>query len=172
MTDHKLSPAAPEVTTVYGACRPGYRSGETTGTAIDAWIRDVQQEGIERVCCLLDEKLHRYDDLLGHYERAFGPSNVCHAPIPDYQTVSERTLTQEILPFLKESVMTSSPVAVHCSAGMGRTGHVLALWLACSRDYSLDDAIETLRGMSRSPLEATDKTELEQLLRSCERIEG
>lgn len=168
MTDHDISPAAPEETIVYGACRPGYRSGETAKTAIDRWIRDVRDEGIERVCCLLDEKWHRYDDLLGHYKRAFGERNVVHAPIPDYQTVSEQTLMRDIFPFLEESVTKDSAVVVHCSAGMGRTGHVLALWLAYSRDYLLADAIETVREMGRSPLEATEKTELRRLLRLCE----
>jgi len=96
----------------------------------------MQDHDIERVCCLLDEKLGKYDGLLDRYRTTFDPEKVRHAPISDFEMVSESTLYDEILPFLKHADKADERVVVHCSAGMGRTGHILALWLVCGRDYT------------------------------------
>jgi protein-tyrosine phosphatase len=126
----------------------------------------MQNEGIERVCCLLQTKQNQYNRLLEDYDQAFGEDCVCHTPVPDYDTVSGRVLRNDIVPFLEEADRMNSPVVVHCSAGMGRTGHVLALWLSAKRDYSLGEAIETVRKTGRSPLEATTKPALQSLLQA------
>lgn len=150
----QFSPAAAGEPTVFGACRPAHssRAPDTTG---QEWIEYMQEQGIERVCCLLtDQHLGQYDDLLAAYEHAFGATNVCHAPIPDFEFVDPVGFREIILPFLCESDEQGVRTVVHCSAGIGRTGHVLALWLATERGDTLEEAVDAVRETGRSPLEA------------------
>lgn len=151
----RFGPAAPDEGIVHGACRPGNGRAGTPNEDVDGWLSFVRDRGIERVCCLLTRRqLVRYDDLLGTYEAAFGPDAVRHAPIRDHRFVDLATLEEEVMPFLRAADRAEEPVVVHCWAGIGRTGHVLALWLARERGYDVDDAIATVRRTGRDPLEA------------------
>lgn len=151
--------AAPEEETVFGACRPGHRHHGPVNDPVDDWIQTMHQHGIDRVCCLLtDRQLAAYDGLLEQYRDAFGSAAVCHAPVKDYTRVSGETWTDTILPYLRDADEHGDRVVVHCSAGSGRTGQVLALWLTTERGYSIPDAVETVSDRGRNPLEASDTT--------------
>lgn len=167
---HRFAPAAPEEEYVYGACCPGWHSTATRSTAIDEWVAFVRDRGIERVCCLLSgDQLTRTEADTGGYAAAFGCDNVIHVPLADHHLADADTLTEDVLPFLEDSVRESQPVVVHCLAGIGRTGHVLAAWLVHGRNYDPVDAIETVEQMGRSPAEAVEsgnarRGELHELL--------
>ncbi|MFB6254007.1 MAG: dual specificity protein phosphatase family protein [Halobacteriaceae archaeon] len=163
MTDCNFGPAAETESIVYGACRPGYNAESTTTDAVKEWIQVMQANGIERVCCLLDAELENYENLLDQYEQAFGSGKVCHAAIPDYDVVSSELFHNRILPFLEAADNRREPVVVHCSAGSGRTGHILVLWLVHRRGYSLQEAIVAVERQNRRPLEAASRADLEQL---------
>ena len=63
-------------------------------------------------------------------------------------------------------------MVVHCSGGIGRTGHVLATWLVYGRLMTNDGAIDTVISQGRNPYEAegrgdTGKAKLNSLLDAC-----
>ena len=154
---HRFAPAAPDEESVYGASCPGWHTTTERDSAIDDWISFMQDRGIERVCCLLSgDQLAGTDANTDYYRDAFGPERVRHVPIADHHLADVETLEEQILPFLETAVDREEPVVVHCLAGIGRTGHVLAAWLVAGRDYDVVDAIETVQEMGRSPAEAIE----------------
>ncbi|BBD68237.1 dual specificity protein phosphatase [Nostoc commune NIES-4072] len=76
------------------------------------------------------------------------------APIVDFHLCDLETLTQKILPFLIEADKENEKVVVHCSGGIGRTGHVLAAWLVSVRGLSNQAAINAVKKTGRNPYEA------------------
>ncbi len=172
---YRFAPASEEEKIVFGASRPGYSHQE-----IYHWIDFMQQQNIQRVCCLLaDEQLQYYSNLLGTYEQEFGSQHVCWGAIADFQLADIDTLTKKILPFLIEADKLKEKVVVHCAGGIGRTGHVLAAWLVCGRGFSNQDAIAAVKRTGRNPHEAVIAAvfkgknplkmskELDLLLNSC-----
>lgn len=172
---YKFAPASPQEKIVFGASRPGYSQLE-----VNNWIAFMQQQNIKRVCCLLThEQLAGYSDLLGIYQQEFGVEQVCWAAIADFHIADITTLTEKILPFLVTADQQHEKVVVHCSGGIGRTGHVLAAWLVSARGFANQAAIAAVIGTGRNPYEAVIASiftgqnpfkvaqELENLLNNC-----
>lgn len=147
---YKLAAASEHELIVFGSARPGYTSEQ-----VYEWIEFMQNQGIQRVCCLLpDSQLTRYSDLLSIYRQAFGPEQICWAPIEDFSLVTLEILTRQILPFLTIANQQNEKVIVHCSGGIGRTGHVLTAWLIAGRGFSRRLAIAAVQKTGRNPYEA------------------
>jgi protein-tyrosine phosphatase len=94
---------------------------------------------------------------MGLYEEHFGSQNVLHAPIPDHHLPSVELVHEHILPFLRNAKEQNEPVVVHCQAGIGRTGVVLAAWLVDEYDYDVESAIEVVKSRYRNPLDAVER---------------
>ena len=162
-----FGPAAEGEQIVFGSPRPGYPRHRVPDSAVDEWLRFVTDHAIQRVVCLLTpEQLAYYDDLLGRYRAHFGGERIRCAPIPELYLADLATLTEGVLPFLKEADQRGERTVVHCSAGIGRTGHVLAAWLVAGRGYTNQDAVEAVARGGRDARESGDP-ELDTLLDAC-----
>jgi len=148
----RFETAAPDEEYVYGACEPEWDFGAST---IDAWISFMQERDIERVCCLLSGgQVADHDNLIERYREAFGTDQVLHAPVKDHTLIPEATFTDDLLPFIEDSVAVDESVVVHCKAGIGRTGQALAGWLVYAHDYTPKQALQTVSDRHRTPDDA------------------
>jgi protein-tyrosine phosphatase len=135
---------------VFGSARPGYADEQ-----VSQWIEFMHDRDIQRVCCLLTQKqIARYGDLLDNYRQAFGKEHVCWAPIEDFSLATPELLIDRILPLLAIADRKQEKVVVHCSGGIGRTGHILAAWLVAGRGFTTESAILSVRQTGRNPYEA------------------
>jgi protein-tyrosine phosphatase len=147
---YKFAAASENEPIVFGSARPGYSNEQVT-----KWIKFMQSQGIKRVCCLLPEsQLTRYANLLDIYRQTFGLDHVCWAPIKDFHFATSKILTHQILPFLATANQNDEKVVIHCSGGVGRTGHVLAAWLVAGRGFSNKAAINAVKQTGKNPHEA------------------
>lgn len=152
-TPRNFAPASRRDEIVYGADRPGY-----TTEYIDEWVDFMVERGVRRVVCLLtQERVARYEDLLGAYGRRFVA--VTHAPIDNHGLPSDEVLEQA-LAALFEAERAGERVVAHCAAGMGRTGLIASAWLCRRYGVEVDAAIAEVCttalsvGANRDPLEA------------------
>ncbi|HEY9641025.1 MAG TPA: dual specificity protein phosphatase family protein [Coleofasciculaceae cyanobacterium] len=180
LTMYKFAAASESEPIVFGAARPGYSNKK-----VNEWVEFMQSQEIKRICCLLPEsQLVRYANLLDVYRQTFGVDQVCWAPIEDFYFADPRLLIDQILPFLATANQNNERVVVHCSGGIGRTGHVLAAWLVAGRGLSREAAIAAVKRTGRNPHEAivaalfTGRNpwkvaaELDRLLNECDRLSG
>jgi protein-tyrosine phosphatase len=147
---YKFDAASESEPIVFGAARPGYSNKK-----VNQWIEFMQRQEIKRVCCLLPKsQLARYANLLDVYRQTFGSDYVCWTPIEDFYYADPGLLIHQILPFLATANQANERVVVHCSGGIGRTGHILAAWLVAGRGFSREDAIAAVKQTGRNPREA------------------
>lgn len=79
----------------------------------------------------------------------------CHVPVRDFSppTVSDFA---EAIAFMDQVVQAGGAVAVHCGAGLGRTGTVIAAWLV-KQGWSPADAMREVRRRRPGSIETREQ---------------
>jgi protein-tyrosine phosphatase len=150
---YRFAPAAPREDHVFGASAPGWHSACDHRVALDRWIAFMQDQRIDRVCCLLSlSRPEARESHLDPYREAFGNGNVRHVPLADRRLADPEPLGRDVLPFLADTARADERVVVQGLSGLGRTGQVLAAWLVARHGYDPDVAVDTVMGMCRDPV--------------------
>jgi protein tyrosine/serine phosphatase len=93
--------------------------------------------------------------------------DVIYLPIPDFSTPKVDDLKDLVQQVLAHS-RSGGAVAIHCHAGIGRTGMLAACLAKCGMGYSSEDAIQWVRDYIPGAIEVPGQEQLVRSLR-CER---
>ena len=67
-----------------------------------------------------------------------------HVPTPDFTAPNMEEIDNAV-DFIHNNILEEQAVMVHCAAGMGRAGTILACYLVKYQKYSAQEAIEKVR---------------------------
>ncbi len=131
------------------------------GGALDAFDDDLpvlHSAGVRAVVCLLNIPSDK-----AVYEAA--GFAFLYLPVPDGGVPTIEQATEFVL-FVRTQRTAQRPVAVHCEAGLGRTGTMLAVYLI-SEGLSAEAAIRRVRDAERVAVETQHQIQfLEEYARS------
>ena len=82
-----------------------------------------------------------------------------HLPVVDF-TVPTSDQIDEFVSFSKGLRLKAKKIVVHCDAGMGRTGTILAIYLVSSKGYTAKDAISEVRKKRPGSIETREQEDV------------
>lgn len=123
-----------------GCSRPGAH-----GRSLAEDLALLQEHGIQSVLTLTETPV------LAHALEAAG-MDALHLPVDDFHAPTTQQMLRA-LAYIDASLAENMPVAVHCLAGQGRTGTILAAWLLRS-GLSACDVIADIRALAPGAIES------------------
>lgn len=123
-----------------GCSRPGAH-----GASIADDLAVMRDHGIRSIVSLTESPV------LAHELETAGLDTL-HLPVDDFHAPTTQQMLRA-LAYIDASLAENMPVAVHCLAGQGRTGTILAAWLLRS-GLSADDAIAEIRALTPGAIES------------------
>ena len=84
--------------------------------------------------------------------------SVKHIPVRDFEAPTLEQI-QDFVAFAEKARSEGKKLVVHCEAGIGRTGTILACYLV-SKGYNATDAIEEVRAKRPGSLETSEQEEV------------
>ena len=107
-------------------------------------IVELKQYGIGAVVSLTEDPLAAV-----HFEKA--DIRYLHLPIPD-MTAPTASQIDQFIDFARSNVEEGRAIALHCFAGAGRTGTMIACYLV-SKGYTAGNAISAVRKLRPGAIE-------------------
>ena len=110
----------------------------------------IKQEGIRSIVTIREEPLE--DEWIKDVNYLHVHSN--DMGIPEFSDLVNS------VDFIHQRITNDQPVMVHCLAGLGRTGTILACYLIKYEDMTADDAIEKVRRERHGSIQSFSQEEI------------
>ena len=110
----------------------------------------VKQEGVKSIVTIREEPLE---------EEWLEDVNYLHIHSNDMGVPEFDDLINSV-DFLHQRITNDEPVMVHCLAGLGRTGTILACYLIKYQQMSADDAIQKVRNERHGSIQSFSQEEI------------
>ena len=110
----------------------------------------VKQEGVKSIVTIREEPLE--DEWIKDVNYLHVHSN--DMGIPEFSDLVNS------VDFIHQRITNDEPVMVHCLAGLGRTGTILACYLIKYEDMAADDAIEKVRQERHGSIQSFSQEEI------------